>query len=113
MNITKSAPVRHAVHRTGSNLYLYLNFEMADVFIIAILSIICVIITHLVIKIVTVRRAFWGFPEPKYDKHWLHGHLPHVCIHLYPNILSYLCIWYRGFSIPYSHDRGVTIACSS
>ncbi|XP_078333592.1 ultra-long-chain fatty acid omega-hydroxylase-like [Crassostrea virginica] len=50
---------------------------MADGFIIVILSIICVIITHLVIKIVTVRRAFWGFPEPKYDKHWLHGHLPH------------------------------------
>ena len=74
-------------------LYLYLNFEMADVFIIAIVSIICVIITYLVIKIVTVKRAFWGFPEPKYDKHWLHGPLPHVCIHLYLSILSILCIF--------------------
>ncbi|XP_065934057.1 cytochrome P450 4F8 isoform X2 [Magallana gigas] len=51
---------------------------MADIFILGASTILVLVITHLLIKIIKVKYTFWGFPESIYDKHWLLGHLPHI-----------------------------------
>lgn len=49
---------------------------MSAILVSAVITVVVLIITSLLIKLVKVKYAYKGFPEPLEDKHWVLGHLP-------------------------------------
>lgn len=53
---------------------------MSAILLSAVISVVVIIIFQLLIKLLRVKYAYHGLPEPLEDKHWLLGHLPIVSI---------------------------------
>lgn len=65
---------------TNDILASYREYNMSAILLSAVISVVVIIIFQLLIKLLRVKYAYHGLPEPLEDKHWLLGHLPIVSI---------------------------------
>lgn len=97
---------------------------MSAILLSAVISVVAIIIFQLLIKLLRVKYAYHGLPEPLEDKHWLLGHLPIVSIfhhgfsyigfHLFisPSFCNSFCVilpWFPSDS-PNVYERNLRAA---